>query len=222
MGAHTARRAICVTGPDRDRLAILVHEVRSPVAALAAIAETYRDNRLETTARRPLVELAIAACRGIERLVSDAAVASVRLEKVDIHRLVDEAVTAAVLGGGNVRAEVDVGLPSLHADPFRLRQALDNLVLNALRHAGSSEEVLVRAGRAGAIVQLSVADHGPGVPLDEQERIFEAGVRLDTGGRGSGLGLAVARAIAEAHGGTLTVESVPGEGATFTIALPVF
>ncbi len=68
---------------------------------------------------------------------------------------------------------------------------------------------------------LSVADHGPGIPFDEQERIFEAGVRLDSGQPGSGLGLAVARAIAEAHGGTLTIDSVPGEGATFTIALPV-
>ena len=221
MGTHADRRAICVTGPDRDRLAIVVHEVRSSVAALAAIAETYRDNRLETTVRRPLIELAIAACRGIERLVTDAALASVRLENVDIGRLVDEAVAAAVLGGGNVRAEVDVGLPSLHADPLRLRQALDNLVSNALRHAGSPEEVVIRARRAEAVVLLSVADQGPGVPLDEQERIFEPGVRLNRERSGSGLGLAVARAIAEAHGGTMTVESGSAEGATFTIALPV-
>lgn len=222
MGTHADRRAICVTGPDRDRLAIVVHEVRSSVAALAAIAETYRDNRLETTARRPLIELAIAACRGIERLVTDAALASVRLENVDIGRLVDEAVAAAVLGGGNVRAEVDVGLPSLRADPLRLRQALDNLVSNALRHAGSTTpEVIVRARRGDGAVLLSVADTGLGVPPDEQERIFEAGVRLSGGRSGSGLGLAVARAIVEAHGGTLSVESAPERGATFTIALLV-
>ncbi len=70
-------------------------------------------------------------------------------------------------------------------------------------------------------VLLSSTDRGPGIPIGEQERIFEPGVRLDRERSGSGLGLAIARAIAESHGGTLTVESVPGEGATFTIALPV-
>ena len=209
-----------MTGSDKERLAVLVHEVRSPVAALLAIAETYRGDRVEATERRRLIELAVAACRGIERLVGDVTVSSVRPEDLDFGRLVDETVAAAVLGGGNVRADVDAGLPSLRADPLRLRQAFDNLVWNALHHAGFSKEVLIRARPAGASVLISVADQGPGIPYDEQERIFESGVRLDTGRPGSGLGLAVARAIAEAHGGTLTIDSAPGEGATFTIALP--
>ena len=209
-----------MTRSDKERLAVLVHEVRSPVAALRAIAETYRANRVETSERGRLIELAVAACRGIERLVGDVTVSSVRLEPVDSGRLVEETVAAAALGGGNVRVEIDAGLPPLRADPLRLRQALDNLLSNALRHAGSSKEVVIRAWPAGSSVLLSVADQGPGIPLDEQERIFEAGVRLDSGRAGSGLGLAVARAIAEAHGGTLTIDSAPGEGATFTIALP--
>lgn len=207
--------------PGRRCLAVLVHEVRSPVAALAAIAETYKDRRLEASARGPLVELAAAACRGIERLVSDVSTASVRLEEVEVGHLVEEAATAAVLEGGNVRAEVDADLPLLHADPLRLRQALDNLVSNALRHGGSSDEVLIRARRTGAAIQLSVVDRGPGIPPDEQQRVFEPGVRLNVKRSGSGLGLAVARAIAEAHGGTVTVESVASTGATFTIALPI-
>jgi len=210
-----------MTRSDKERLAILVHEVRSPVAALRAIAETFRGNRVETTERGRLIELAVAACRGVERLVGDVTVSSVRLEPLDSGRLVEEAAAAAVLGGGNVRAEVDTGLPPIRADPLRLRQALDNLVSNALRCAGSSKEVVVRARPAGSSVLLSVADQGPGVPLADQERIFEAGVRLDIRRPGSGLGLAVARAIAEAHGGTLTIDSAPGEGAIFTIALPV-
>ncbi|CAN5282056.1 hypothetical protein BH20ACT13_BH20ACT13_23060 [soil metagenome] len=209
-----------MTQSDRERLAVLVHEVRSPVAALRAIAETYR-GRLETSERGRLIELAVAACRGIERLVGDVTVSSVRLEEVDVGRLVEGVVAAAVLGGANVRAEVDAGLPPLRADPMRLRQALDNLVGNALRHGESSEEVLIRARPEGSSVLLSVADQGPGIPLDEQERIFEAGVRLDSGRPGSGLGLALARAIVEAHRGTLTIDSTPDEGATFTIELPV-
>jgi len=205
---------------DYDRLAILVHEVRSPVAALSAIAETLRDESLEPSVRRELAGLVVSACRGIQRVVTDAAVASVRLEDLDPGRLVRETVTAAGLGGARVRAEVAPALPLLEADPVRLRQALDNLVSNALTHSGSDAEVVVRAATDEDRILLSVSDSGDGIPSDEQDRIFDPGVRLDTGRPGSGLGLAIARAIAQAHGGTLTVESTPGDGATFTIVLP--
>jgi two-component system, OmpR family, sensor histidine kinase BaeS len=210
-----------VSSTARDRLAILVHEVRSSVAALRAIAETFSEARQDVPTGRQLVGLALAASRGIERVVSDAAAASVRREQVDVGRLAEEAVAAAVLTGGNVRAEVTAGLPVVDADPLRLRQALDNLVANALTHSGSTAEVVVRARRADAAVLLSVVDTGAGVPLEEQERIFQPGARRDTEQPGSGIGLALSRAIAEAHGGTLTVESSPGRGATFTIKLPM-
>jgi signal transduction histidine kinase len=209
-----------MTRADRDRLAILVHEVRSPVAALVAITETYRDTGLERRAKRSLVELAAVACRGIERLVTDAALASVRWEEVDLGRLVEEAVAAATLGGADVRADVASGIPRVQADPLRLRQALDNLVSNALVHAAGGEVVVSVRSKDGYVV-VAVEDHGPGVPADERERIFEIGVRLDTDRPGSGLGLALARALVEAHQGTLTLESTSGQGATFTIALPV-
>jgi two-component system sensor histidine kinase BaeS len=206
---------------DYDRLVILVHEVRSPVAALSAIAETLRDESVEPSVRRELAGLAVGACHGIERVVTDAAAASVRPEEVDVGRLVRETAAAAALEGARVRAEVAPALPLLEADPLRLRQALDNLVSNALTHSGSDAEVVVRAAADGDRVLLSVSDSGDGIPSDEQHRIFDPGVRLNKGRSGSGLGLAITRAIAEAHGGTLTVESVPGEGATFTLALPL-
>lgn len=206
---------------DYHRLVILVHEVRSPVAALSAIAETLRDESVEPSARRELANLVVSACRGIQRVVTDAAVASVRLEEVDPGRLVRETAATAALGGALVRAQAGPDLPLLEADPLRLRQALDNLVSNALTHSGSDAEVVVRAAADGGWVLLSVSDSGDGIPSDEQHRIFDPGVRLDIGRPGSGLGLAVARAIAEAHGGTLTVESAPGEGATFTMTLPL-
>jgi signal transduction histidine kinase len=153
-------------------------------------------------------------------VVTDATVASVRREEVDVGRLVADAVAAGSLGGADVRAEVSPGLPLLHADPLRLRQALDNLVSNALVHAAGGE-IVVRASLKDGTFLLAVEDHGPGIPVEEQERIFDAGVRLDKGRAGSGLGLAVVRAIAEAHGGTLTVESTPGRGAMFSLRLPL-
>ena len=212
---------VVITDADRDRLAILVHEVRSAVAALGAIAEALQEESLEPSARSELAGLALAACRGIERVVTDATVASVRIEPVDVARLVRETAAAAAIAGASVRAELVPGLPLLDADPLRLRQALDNLVSNALAHTPAGTEVLVSAFPQRHDLLLTVTDSGGGIPIEDQARIFDAGVRLDPQRPGAGLGLAIARAIAEGHGGTLTVESAPGEGATFTLTLPL-
>jgi two-component system, OmpR family, sensor kinase len=203
---------------DRERLAVLVHEVRSPVAALVAVAEAYR--RADGAARRQLAALAVAACAGIERVVSDTRLDSIVRESVDVGRLVEQSVAAAALQGGNVRAEVEPEPPVIDGDRLRLRQAIDNLISNALTHAGSGG-VLVGVRSGAGVLVVSVADSGPGIPVEEQERIFEAGVRLDTTRPGAGLGLALARALAEAHGGTLAVESSPGQGTTFALTLPL-
>jgi signal transduction histidine kinase len=205
---------------DAERLAVLVHEVRSPVAALHAIATTLAEPPVEGRSRRELVRLVIAACRAIERTVLDASLTSIRREEVDPGGLVREAASAAAVAGARVEARVAPGLPPISGDGVRLRQALDNLVSNAVVHGGPDTVIVVEASASRHEVRLSVADHGVGIPVGERERILEAGVRLDPTRPGSGLGLAIVRAIAEAHGGHLVVESAPGEGATFTIALP--
>ena len=206
---------------DSDRLGVLVHEVRSPVAALSAIAETLAEGRLERDARRSLVKLVTLACRGIERIVTDASVASIHLQPVDAVELVRDVVAAARLRGAALELRVGQHLPCVHADPPRLRQALDNLIVNALVHAGTDEPVSV-AVAADTMVRIAVSDTGPGIPSGELERMFEAGVRLDPErAEGSGLGLALSRAIAEGHGGSLSVTSSPGAGTTFTLSLPL-
>lgn len=203
------------------RLAVLVHEVRSPVAALRAIAEAARRDDFDSTAVREVVPLAVAACLGIRRIVTDATVASVHLEEVDVESLVRAAAAAASLSGARVRAEVRPGLPSVAADPLRLRQALDNLIANALVHGSPDEEVVVSAAVDGTCVLLAVADRGEGIPREQQSRIFEAGARLDEDRPGAGMGLAITRAIVEAHGATITVHSATGRGTTFTITIPL-
>ena len=122
------------TSLDSERLALLVHEVRSPVAALSAIAETLAEGRLDGEARRSLIRLVTLACRGIERIVADAAVASIRLESIDPVGLVRDVVAAARLRGADVELTTEPDSPLVDADPPRLRQALDNLIGNALLH----------------------------------------------------------------------------------------
>jgi signal transduction histidine kinase len=206
-----------MTDPGSERLAILVHEVRSPVAALSAVAEALPDID-DVAARRELVRLALGACSAIERIVTDVAVASVRAASVDVAALVRDAVAERAVSGAAVRAEVDAELPLIQGDAVRLRQALDNLVTNALYHGAGA--VVVRATRSDDGISVAVADDGEGIPPEDLERIFEAGVRLDDSQLGSGLGLALARSLVEAHGGTLRVDSHLGRGSTFTIVLP--
>jgi len=118
-----------------------------------------------------------------------------------------------------VRSSSDTPMLQLDVDPQRLRQALDNLIGNAIAVSAPGAAVVVRLTAGEGAVRISVVDTGPGIPAEDLARIFEPGVRLDPGRPGSGLGLAIARAIAEAHGGTLTVESALGAGATFTLTL---
>jgi signal transduction histidine kinase len=208
------------TEAERTRLALVVHEVRSSVAALTAIARAFSGGALDRDGRRELAGLAIAASRGIARIVADATVTSLRLERVDVGRVAAEAVAAARFVVANIRAEVDPDLPrGIDADPERLRQILDNLISNAVAYSPEGAEIVVEARADGASVVVSVSDAGAGISTADQARIFDPGVRLDARRPGSGLGLAISRAIAEAHGGTLSVESVPGKGSTFTLTL---
>jgi len=205
---------------DAQRLAVLVHEVRSPVAALSAIAETVADPELDASARVELVRLAVSAGESVQRIVTDIAVASIRFEEIAPGGLVRDAAAAAVLRGDRVEVDIAAELPLIRGDPQRLRQALDNLIANAVVHSGSDDPVVVR-GVADVALRISVSDAGVGIAREEQDSIFDVGVRLGTDSGGSGIGLALTRAIVEGHGGALTVSSTPGDGASFTIVLPL-
>ena len=206
---------------DQARLAVLVHEVRSPVAALSAVAETVGDLAADDSMRRELVRLALAASLGIERIVMDLAVASVRLQPVDVGALVRDAVASFSVRGDNVVLEGDVAKLLVDGDPVRLRQVLDNLIGNALAHGSAGAPVVVRASPSSEDVAIAVSDTGAGIPHDARVRIFDLGVRLDAEATGSGIGLTLSRAIVHAHGGALDLESVPRKGSTFTIVLPL-
>ncbi len=170
---------------DAQRLAVLVHEVRSPVAALSAIAETVADPELDASARVELVRLAVSAGESVQRIVTDIAVASIRFEEIAPGGLVRDAAAAAVLRGDRVEVDIAAELPLIRGDPQRLRQALDNLIANAVVHSGSDDAVVVR-GVADEALRISVSDAGVGIAPEEQERIFDVGVRLGTDSGGFG------------------------------------
>ena len=112
--------------------------------------------------------------------------------------------------------------PTLRTDPVRLEQILVNLLSNAVRHSPEGGIVTVQVEPQLAAVAFRVSDHGPGIPTELQERIFEPFERFDPhSGVGTGLGLPVSRRLAEVLGGRLTVESVVGRGATFSLSLPL-
>ena len=116
-------------------------------------------------------------------------------------------------------------LPPFHLDPGAIDQAVANLLDNAVKFSDGGDEIIVKLEREHDHAVVSVTDHGIGIPRAEQERIFERFHRVSTGlvhdVKGSGLGLPLVKHIVEAHGGSVTVESEPGKGITFTIHLPV-
>jgi two-component system sensor histidine kinase KdpD len=213
---------------NRTRTALLAavsHDLRTPLAGIRAAAETLRSNhdRLTVGDRTDLL-LAIEQATGrLTTLVADLLDMS-RLQTGAVQPVftevgLDDVVRQAAVGlGGADRLRAAGPLPDVRADVGLLERVVANLVSNALRHTDGAVEVA--GARNGPRVRLSVVDHGPGVPVEQRTRMFEPFQRLgDHGGEGVGLGLAVARGLAEAQGGTLVVEDTPGGGLTMVLEL---
>ena len=218
----------------RRFLADASHELRTPLTSIRGYAELFRRgaNRrpddLAASMRRIEGEAARMGVLVDELLLLarlDHARA-LRMEPVDLVRVVDDAVTDA--RAADPSRAITLQAPDtavLSGDEDRLRQLVSNLLSNALTHtpAGSSVEVEVRVTADEAV--LCVADHGPGLPPESADRVFEAFYRLDEArGRssgGAGLGLAIVSAVATAHGGSAEVQSTFGDGAVFRVHLPL-
>jgi signal transduction histidine kinase len=118
--------------------------------------------------------------------------------------------------------ELPPHLPQVDVDPQRVRQIVANLISNGLRHAPRGGRVILAADVTDGYVRISVMDDGPGIPADDLPHVFDRfwqGDRAPTGT--SGLGLAIARELVQAHGGSIWAESAPGSGATFRFTLPL-
>jgi signal transduction histidine kinase len=151
-----------------------------------------------------------------------------RLEPADVNQLVcgivEEFRRESLAKGRQVLCEIEEELPPIRADREALLRALWNLLENAGKYSEPGSPIRVFARRQGASVLVGVGDKGVGIPRGEQKKIFQKFVRgadaKRAGVRGVGIGLALVKRIAEAHGGSVQLESQPGRGSTFTIVLP--
>jgi signal transduction histidine kinase len=218
-----------------DFVSLVSHELRSPMAAVIGSARTLqaRWRTLAPGQREAFLELIADETNRLAALIGDvldtsrieAGTFSYSFSDVDLARLLQDAVSLAEVGQDEVRvsAEVPDALPHIRGDRERLRQVLANLIDNAVKYSPSGDAVEVRAAPDNGLVRITVSDHGPGIPVEQQRIIFEKFGRAEVPGSkpGTGLGLFIARSIAEAHGGTLDVSSHPESGATFTLTLPL-
>jgi two-component system OmpR family sensor kinase/two-component system sensor histidine kinase BaeS len=216
---------------DRRRLlADVTHELRTPLT----IAQGQLEGLLDGVYPRDDAHLTVALdeTRVMARLIEDlrtltlSEAGSLKLEResVDPSELIADvaAAFAAQAANADVRLSVDVApeLPTLDADPTRLREVLSNLIANALRYTPTDGEIRLRAACAEEAVCLIVSDSGRGIAAADLPRIFDRFYK-GADSRGTGLGLAIAKSLVEAHGGTITAESAPGQGTTITVRLPL-
>ena len=219
-----------------DFVSLVSHELRSPMASVIGSARTLQQRWRELTPdqRESFLALIAHETSRLAELIGDVLDTS-RIEAgtftysfadVDLAQLVRDSAAAAEHGQDEVavRAVVRDPIPRVRGDRDRLRQVLVNLIDNAVKYSPPGDEVHVEALASNGRVLIEVRDRGPGIAPEHQRVIFEKFGRVQVGDQakpGTGLGLFIARSIAEAHGGTLEVRSAPQRGATFRLSLPL-
>jgi heavy metal sensor kinase len=216
----------------RQFMADASHELRTPVSVVRTTAQVTlaRQNRSEGEYQESFTIVAEQAVR-LSRLVdamfllSRAEAQGIPLvrEPLYLDDLVAECARAlrvvAAERGVAIRAHGDAEV-AFSGDNMLLRQMIGNLLDNAIRHAKPNGVVSTTVARASAAITIRIADDGEGIPADQRDRIFERFARFDSRSDGAGLGLPIARWIAEAHGGTLVLESTGTDGSCFLVSLP--
>jgi two-component system sensor histidine kinase KdpD len=210
-------------------LRTMSHDLRTPLTAIltagAALVEgdLSREDRQELG--RAIVEEAERLTGLVEKLLDlsrlQAGAAEPRPDWVSVDEILREAATALDSAGDRFALSIDANLPLIRADGAQLERAFANLLENAARYSGA-ERVSVRARVVGDRLMVRVVDRGPGIAPAELTRIFDAFYRGPGGAHtGSGLGLAIVKGFVEANGGRVWAESLPGQGTSFVVALPL-
>jgi two-component system sensor histidine kinase KdpD len=216
-------------------LSSVSHDLRTPLATIAGASSSLLEARnLDETTRHQLLETladeATWLCRLLENILQMSRLDAGNVRPNKQWHVLEEIVGSALhrtsreLRDRPVDVEIPDDLPLIFVDGLLLEQVLVNLLENAARYTPPGTPLHVTASTDAGWLRLTVADHGPGLPADAEERIFEKfyrGQPLPDIGRGSGLGLAICRAIAKVHGGNVTAANRPTGGAEFLVRLPL-
>jgi signal transduction histidine kinase len=221
-----------------DFVANVSHDLKTPVSVIRMFGETLEMGRLpDEAARREYYRVITRESERLTHLIDNVLDFS-RIESgrraytrlpTAVEPLVRETLEAfsypLAQEGFKVHLQVVADLPEVPLDSDAVGQALGNLIDNAIKYSGDRKVLTIEARVVEALLALTVADEGIGIPREEQARIFDKFYRVGRsetqGRRGSGVGLALVRHVADAHGGRVTVESRPGEGSRFTLWLPL-
>ena len=214
-------------------LAVVSHDLRSPIATIAAAVELLGDVPMSPEKYEEHLEIIGRATHRINRLIQDlldvatieAGRLSVRTHPVDLGQLVEELGSQMRLGadveGVDLTVSVPAELSAVEADRDRIHQVMSNLIGNALKFTPSGGQVTVTAEQAPSGVSVTVSDTGPGIEPEMKEHLFDRFWRGHTTNlRGAGLGLAIVKGILEAHGSGVDVETELGRGSAFSFTLP--
>ena len=218
----------------RNLTADVAHELRTPLSNIQGYLEAIKDGVVQPTPGT--IDTIHGQAMHLSRLVEDlrllaqveAGALVLELHPTGVEELLQSCVEAvrprADAKEVGLNLELAHSLPTVELDTTRISQVVDNLLENAITHTPEGGSVTVSANAVDGDIEIAVADTGPGIAPEELSRLFERFYRADpsrdrsTGG--AGLGLTIARRLVEAHGGTIEVSSVVGEGTRFTIRLP--
>ena len=218
-------------------LSVASHELRTPLTTIKGYTQLLSQtvNELDREERATYINAVLGEIERMMGLISELLdVSRIETNRLQIHRqpipwidFIEKRVSAFRVQHQTRTIRFDVGAPesTISVDPDRMRQVVDNLLSNALKYSPEGSDIDVQVVSAGGKLTTSVSDHGIGIPEDELPHLFERFHRArNVSSRyygGLGLGLYIARAIVEAHDGSITVRSEEGSGSTFTLTLPL-
>ena len=218
----------------RQMTADIAHDLRSPLTVIGGYVESMRDGVLKPTPER--LDTIHSEVQHLQRLVedlrtlsqADAGELTLNREPVAplalLERMLKSYDHLAAQNQVSLRVQAEPDLPELSLDPDRLAQVFGNLITNSLRYTSAGGEILLKAGLENNQLLFAVQDNGQGIPADSLPYIFDRFYRADPAraqGAESGLGLAIARSIVEAHGGSISAESKVGQGTVVRFGLPL-
>ena len=211
----------------------LAHELKTPLTAIEAAADMLKGGRVSTEQRGDLVDVVQQEAHRLRRLMGEAIhLARIEGKRFKLERQavpVDKLIRTTIEALGQranthpIGVNIQGSVPTVWGDPELIGELIKQLLDNALKYSGAGKPIAISAEEENGLVSITVRDEGQGLTDLEQGRVFDKFYRArrdHNGVQGTGMGLAIAREIAEAHGGTVRVESQLGKGSLFTATLP--